>query len=90
MCVGVPMQLVEINYPTGIAEAKGVTREIGLQLLPQDAVKIGDHIIVHVGFAIEKIDKKLADEIWETLDEILRVMDEEEKSARSLNSPRDD
>jgi len=86
MCVGVPMQIVEINYPSGIAEAKGVKREIGLQLLPEDQVKIGDHVIVHVGFAIEKVDKKQADEIWETLDEILRVMDEEEKVARSFNS----
>ena len=86
MCVGVPMQIVEINYPSGIAEAKGVKREIGLQLLPEDQVKIGDHVIVHVGFAIEKVDKKQADEIWETLEEILRVMDEEEKVARSFNS----
>lgn len=86
MCVGVPMQIVEINYPSGTAEAKGVKREIGLQLLPEDQVKIGDHVIVHVGFAIEKVDKKQADEIWETLDEILRAMDEEEKVARSFNS----
>ncbi len=86
MCVGVPMRIVEINYPSGIAEAKGVKREIGLQLLPEGQVKIGDHVIVHVGFAIEKVDKKQADEIWETLEEILRVMDEEEKIARSLDS----
>jgi len=86
MCVGVPMQIVEINYPSGIAEAKGVKREIGLQLLPEDQLTIGDHVIVHVGFAIEKVDKKQADEIWEALDEILRVMDEEEASARSFNS----
>ncbi len=86
MCVGVPMQIVEINYPSGTAEAKGVKREIGLQLLPEDQLTIGDHVIVHVGFAIEKVDKKQADEIWEALDEILRVMDEEEASARSFNS----
>jgi hydrogenase expression/formation protein HypC len=75
------MQIIEINYPSGIAEAKGVKREIGLQLLPEDQLKIGDHVIVHVGFAIEKVDKKQADEIWEALDEILRVMDEEEAGA---------
>ncbi len=81
MCVGVPMQIIEINYPAGVAEAKGVKREIGLQLMPENSLEIGDHVIVHVGFAIEKVDKKLADEIWESLDEILRVMDEEEESA---------
>ncbi len=81
MCVGVPMKLVEVDYPAGVAEAKGVRREIGLQLMPEGSLEIGDFVIVHVGFAIEKVDKKLAAEIWESLDEILRVMDEEESSA---------
>ena len=81
MCVGVPMQITEINYPSGIAEAKGVKREIGLQLLPEGSLDVGDHVIVHVGFAIEKIDRAMASEIWESLDEILRVMDEEDNSA---------
>jgi len=90
MCVGVPMQITEINYPAGVAEAKGVKREIGLQLLPEDNIEIGDHVIVHVGFAIEKIDKQLADEIWEALDEVLRVMDEEEGDARGIYSPGHD
>ena len=81
MCVGVPMQMVEINYPAGVAEAKGVTRAIGLQLMPENSLQIGDHVIVHVGFAIEKVDKQLADEIWVTLEEVLRLMDEEDSSA---------
>ncbi len=78
MCVGVPMKMVEINYPSGIAEAKGVKRNVGLQLIPENEVKIGDYVIIHVGFAIEKVDKKDADEIWETFDEILRFMEQEE------------
>jgi hydrogenase expression/formation protein HypC len=81
MCVGVPMQIVEITYPSGVAEAKGVKRGIGLQLLPEDSLAVGDHVIVHVGFAIEKVDRQYADEIWEALDEVLRVMDEEEDGA---------
>ena len=81
MCVGVPMQIVEINYPSGVAEAKGVTRAIGLQLMPENSLQIGDHVIVHVGFAIEKVDKQRADEIWEALEEVLRMMDEEDNSA---------
>jgi hydrogenase expression/formation protein HypC len=81
MCVGVPMQIIDIDYPTGTAEARGVKREIGLQLMPENSLQIGDHVIVHVGFAIEKINKALADEIWETLDEVLKMMDEEDNSA---------
>lgn len=89
MCVGVPMQLVEINYPSGVAEAKGVKRDVGLQLLPEDVLEIGDHVIVHVGFAIEKVDKARADEIWEALEEVLAMMDEEEESARGVDSAGD-
>ncbi len=81
MCVGVPMQLIEINYPSGLAEAKGVKRNIGLQLLPEKDVHIGDYVVVHVGFAIEKIDRKLADEIWNAFDEILTIMDQEDGHA---------
>ena len=89
MCVGVPMQLIEINYPSGVAEAKGVKRDIGLQLLAEDVLEIGDHVIVHVGFAIEKVDKARADEIWEALEEVLAMMDEEEESARGVDSAGD-
>mgnify|MGYP001593468292 FL=1 len=81
MCVGVPMQITGINYPSGIAEAKGVKRDVGLQLLPENEIKEGDYVIVHVGFAIEKVDKHQADEIWSTLDEILTIMDAEEEGA---------
>jgi hydrogenase expression/formation protein HypC len=81
MCVGVPMKIIEINYPSGVAEAKGVKRNIGLQLLPDEDVHIGDYVVVHVGFAIEKINKKLADEIWISLDEILAAMDQEDEHA---------
>jgi hydrogenase expression/formation protein HypC len=81
MCVGVPMKIREINYPSGIAEAKGVKRDVGLQLLPEEDIQIGDYVIVHVGFAIEKVNQQYAQEIWESLEEILRVMDEEKDNA---------
>ncbi len=81
MCVGVPMKIIDINYPSGIAEAKGVKRDIGLQLLPENEIAIGDFVIVHVGFAIEKLDKKEAEDIREMLDEILRVTDQERENA---------
>lgn len=81
MCVGVPMQIIELQYPSGVAEARGVKRSIGLQLLPESDVKIGDYVVVHVGFAIEKLRKEEADEIWKGFDELLRMMDEEEGGA---------
>jgi hydrogenase expression/formation protein HypC len=79
MCVGVPMKIVEINYPMAVAEAKGVRRTISLMLLPEDEVKVGDYVMVHVGNAIEVIDEKEAEEIWKVLDEIVEIMDEGEQ-----------
>lgn len=78
MCVGVPMKLIDIDYPLGVAEAKGVRRNIGLQLLPEDEIRVGDYVIVHVGFAIEKLRKEEAKEIWRGLEEVLRIMEEED------------
>jgi hydrogenase expression/formation protein HypC len=75
------MQIIEINYPLGVAEAKGVKRDIGLQLLPEGDIQLGDHVVVHVGFAIEKIDKERSDEIWQGLNELLELMDQEDDSA---------
>jgi len=71
------MKVVEINYPMAVAEAKGVRRTISLMLLPEDEVKVGDYVMVHVGNAIEKIDEKAAREIWQALDEVLEALEGE-------------
>jgi len=78
MCVGVPMKIIEINYPMAVAEAKGVKRNISLMLLPEDEVKVGDYVMVHVGNAIEVMDEKEAKEIWKVLDEITAILSEKE------------
>ncbi|WP_245523079.1 HypC/HybG/HupF family hydrogenase formation chaperone [Thermodesulfatator indicus] len=65
------MKLIEINYPIGIAEAEGVRREINLQLLPQEEIKVGDYVIVHVGFAIQKMSPEEAEETWRLLKQVM-------------------
>ena len=78
MCVGVPMKVVEINYPMAVAEAKGVRRNISIMLLPEGEVKVGDYVMVHVGNAIDVIDEKEAEEIWKALDEVMAILNKEE------------
>ncbi|SMO79548.1 hydrogenase expression/formation protein HypC [Balnearium lithotrophicum] len=78
MCVGVPMKIVEIDYPMAVAEAKGVRRTVSLMLLPENEVKIGDYVMVHVGNAIEKIDEREAEEVWKALDEVLEILEKGE------------
>jgi hydrogenase expression/formation protein HypC len=71
------MKIVEIDYPMAVAEAKGVKRRISLMLLPEEEVKEGDFVMVHVGNAIEKIDEEAAKEVWEALEEVLKHLEGE-------------
>lgn len=58
MCLAVPMQIIEIKDKKGIVRIGGVKREIGLQLLKD--VEVGDYVIVHAGFAIQRLDEEKA------------------------------
>ena len=64
------MRVIKINYPMALAEMGGVRREISLHLLEEGEVKEGDYVVVHVGFAIEKIDEERARASWKTLEEM--------------------
>ncbi len=62
MCLGIPMKIVKkIDETKCIAELSGVKREIITTLV--NDIKIGDYVIVHTGFAINKINLKEAEEI---------------------------
>ena len=58
MCVAVPMKLLKIDGANGNAELGGIVKEVSLSLI--DDVKVGDYILVHAGFAIQKIDEEEA------------------------------
>jgi len=58
MCLAVPMKIVEINANRAKAEVGGVLYNASLDFLTD--AKIGDYIIVHAGFAIEKLDEAVA------------------------------
>ncbi|MFH1943156.1 MAG: HypC/HybG/HupF family hydrogenase formation chaperone [bacterium] len=58
MCLAVPMKILKIEGEKGIVEIGGIQREVGLQLLKD--VKVDDYVIVHAGFAIQKLDEEEA------------------------------
>ncbi len=68
MCLGIPVKIVSKGDQRGIAELNGVTREIDLRLL--EDVQVGDYVILHAGFGIQKLDER---EALETLT-LLRQM----------------
>jgi hydrogenase expression/formation protein HypC len=83
MCLGVPGKLVEIypqaemDLPMGKVEFGGIYKNICLAYTPD--VKVGEYVLVHVGFAISQIDETEAQEIFAYINEISAVEEEEEK-----------
>jgi hydrogenase expression/formation protein HypC len=72
MCLGIPMQIIEIDGFNALCEAKGVRREVSLYLVVQgEQVAIGDFVMVHVGYAIQKMNESEARSAWELHDELL-------------------
>ena len=80
MCLSIPSKVVEINSTTNIAtvDTMGVQRTAGLDLMEDGDVKIGDYVLLHIGFVMNKIDEKEALESIETYKEIIEIMDKEE------------
>jgi hydrogenase expression/formation protein HypC len=76
MCLGIPMQIIEINEFNARCSAKGVERDVSLFMLQHETLAIGDHVMVHVGYAIQKMTEQEANSTWELFDEILSLEDE--------------
>ena len=69
MCLGVPMQVISIENDMAVCEIDGVKREASMMML--ENVNIGDYVLIHAGFAIEKIDAKEAQLTLQALREAL-------------------
>ena len=70
MCLGIPAKVVEIDGSLGKAEVGGVRREVDLRLI--EDVGVGDWVILHAGFAIQKLDEKEAAETLSLLEEMFK------------------
>ena len=71
MCLGIPMQIKSIDGFTAHCEAKGVLRDVSLFMMQDDKLEVDDFIVVHVGYAIQKISSQEAQTAWELYDEML-------------------
>ncbi len=68
MCLGIPAKVIEINGYMAEVEIGGTRREASLQLVPD--AKVGDFVLIHTGYAIQKIDEKEAEETLELLKQL--------------------
>ena len=71
MCLAVPMKVTAIDGYQCTCEAKGIEREVSLFMLQHENVVLGDFVLVHVGYAIQKVSADEAAESWALFDEIL-------------------
>jgi hydrogenase expression/formation protein HypC len=71
MCLGIPMQITAIDGYTAYCEARGVARNASLFLLQEENLQAGDYIVVHLGYAIQKITPHEARTAWELYDQML-------------------
>ena len=71
MCLGIPMQIKSIEGFNARCEAKGVERDVSLFMLQEDEVAVGDYVMIHVGYAIQKMSEADARSSWELLDQII-------------------
>jgi hydrogenase expression/formation protein HypC len=65
------MKLIKKEGNVGIAELSGVKREVRLDILPD--AEVGDFVIIHAGFAIQKLDEEEAQETLALFREVLRT-----------------
>ena len=68
MCLGIPVRVMEVDGPSAVVDVGGARREISLLLL--DDVIAGDWVILHAGFAIQKLDEEEAEKTLALLREL--------------------
>jgi hydrogenase expression/formation protein HypC len=73
MCLAIPMKVIIKNDSGAVAEIGGVQRQISLTLLPE--ANVGDYVIVHAGFAIQKLNEEEARQTLELLEQIALLGD---------------
>lgn len=69
MCLAVPSKIVTIGDMTAVVDVYGARREVSLLLMPEEA-GIGDYVLVHAGFAIQKVDSDAANEALKLIKQI--------------------
>ncbi len=79
MCLSIPSKVISLEADNmATVDTLGVKRVVSLDLMPEE-VKVGDYVLIHIGYAINKIDEESALLSIETFKEIIAQMDEEER-----------
>jgi hydrogenase expression/formation protein HypC len=80
MCLGIPGQIVEVvdeTFQIAKVDVSGVKRAVSIALVASEEVAAGDWVLIHVGFAMSKIDEREAQETMNMLKEMGEVYTDE-------------
>lgn len=72
MCLGIPVKVIQIEKNVAKVEVGGLLREVALDLCPE--VSIGDYVLIHTGFAIQRLDEEEAKETLDLLRQIAETV----------------
>ncbi|GAA7022153.1 HypC/HybG/HupF family hydrogenase formation chaperone [Helicobacter pylori] len=75
MCLAIPSKVIAINDNVALLETLGVQREASLDLVGE-SVKVGDYVLLHIGYVMSKIDEKEALESIALYQEMIAKMNE--------------
>ncbi|HEX5624059.1 MAG TPA: HypC/HybG/HupF family hydrogenase formation chaperone [Sulfuricurvum sp.] len=81
MCLSIPSKVVEIDeHNVATVDTMGVRRHVSLDLLGEE-IAIGDYVLIHIGFAMGKIDEADALESLKVYEQMIQAMDEAQRRA---------
>lgn len=86
MCLAIPSKIIEIKESTNSAvlDTLGVRREASLDLM-QDDVRVGEYVLLHVGYVMGKIDEEDARESLKLYAQMIEAMKDEEEELEELD-----
>lgn len=88
MCLSIPSRVTKVEKTTNTAtvDTMGVARDASLDLMEEGSVKVGDFVLIHIGFIMNKIDEADALSSLEAYREVLAILDEEELQKTIIDS----
>jgi hydrogenase expression/formation protein HypC len=87
MCLSIPSKVVKISEDKTMCtvDTMGVQRDANLMMMDDADVNVGDYVLLHIGFVMNKIDEEEALKSIDTYKEILELMDEEQRRQAILD-----
>jgi hydrogenase expression/formation protein HypC len=83
MCLAIPSEIVRISDLQATVDVQGARRDISLMLMPEE-VAVGDYVLVHAGFAIQKVSREAAEEAHRLLREMAETLREAEERGEDV------